>query len=67
MSLDNEYQIFRLCEVMKRTGLSRSTIYDWIRQGTFPHSVNLGCRTVGWLKSDIDTWIKSRTPTNRTN
>jgi prophage regulatory protein len=52
--------ICRLPEVMARTGLSRSTIYDLIRKGKFPSQVNLGPRAVGWVENEIVDWIEAR-------
>lgn len=49
--------ILRLPTVVARTGLSRSTIYLRIKNGTFPLSVRIGSRAVGWLESDIDAWL----------
>lgn len=54
-------RLLRLKEVKMRVGLGRSTIYRWISEGRFPKPVRLGCRSVGWLESTIDSWIKSRT------
>jgi prophage regulatory protein len=45
--------ILRLPAVKARTGLSRSTIYQRIREGTFPPPVNLGKRAVGWLEDEL--------------
>ncbi len=50
-------RFLRLSNVKNRTGLSRSTIYFNISIGTFPRPVSLGARCVGWLESEIDTWI----------
>jgi prophage regulatory protein len=52
--------ILRLPKVILRTGMSRSSIYSAMQQGTFPPSVHLGERSVGWLDSVITTWIDSR-------
>lgn len=49
--------IVRLPGVKARTGLSRSTIYLWVSQGRFPKPVSLGARSVGWISSDLDTWL----------
>lgn len=49
--------LLRLPEVKKRTGLSRSAIYDRMAKGTFPQSVKIGERAVGWLESDIQQFI----------
>ena len=58
-------RILRLKEVKDRTGLSRSTIYLNINQGTFPKSISLGVRSVGWLESDINAWIEERIEESR--
>jgi len=51
----------RMSEVIKRTGLSSSKIYELIRQGAFPKWANLPKIASGWLNSDIERWIESRT------
>ena len=56
----NIYRIIRLPEVKNLTGLSRTTLYERMKVGSFPHTVNLGGRIVGWLESDIRKWIESR-------
>ncbi len=53
-------RILRLREVEARTGLSRSTIYRWRRAGRFPQAVVLGKRSVGWIESEVDEWIRER-------
>lgn len=50
----------RLPEVMKRTGLSRSSIYDLIKQGAFPAQIGIGVRSVAWLESDVAAWIQNK-------
>ena len=52
--------IVRLPTVKGRTGLSRSTIYLRVSQGTFPAPVSLGGRAVGWIESEVDAWIAAR-------
>ena len=44
------HTILRLPDVKRSTGLSRSTIYLRITQGTFPKLVSLGGRAVGGWK-----------------
>lgn len=57
--------ILRLPAVKQRTGLSRSTIYLRIAQGTFPAPVSLGARAVGWVESEVDDWIARRIADSR--
>jgi len=40
-----------------RTGLSRSSIYLRVANGTFPSQVSLGGRAVGWIESEIEAWL----------
>jgi prophage regulatory protein len=49
--------ILRLRQVVARTGLSRSTIYERIHAGEFPAQISLGARAVGWLEADVEAWI----------
>lgn len=58
-------RILRYREVEARTGLSRSTIYRWQAAGRFPPSVVLGRRTVGWIESDVEAWIRERAAESR--
>jgi prophage regulatory protein len=49
--------VLRLPEVKRRTGLSRSSIYNRIAMNEFPKGFSLGGRARGWLESDIEQWI----------
>ena len=53
-------QVLRLRDVILRTGISRSTIYERMSRGAFPKPIRLGERAVGWRDSDIEAWIESR-------
>lgn len=53
-------KFLRLPEVKSRTGFSRSSIYLFVQNGTFPRPVRIGGRAVAWLESDIDAWIEAR-------
>lgn len=54
------YKILRRDAVEQLTGLSRSTIYSMMKEGSFPQSVRLGKRAVGWLESELHAWLTSR-------
>lgn len=56
----SENQLLRLPEVIKQTGLSRSSIYSFMAQGLFPKPIKLGMRAVAWRQSDVDAWVSSR-------
>ena len=55
------HRIIRLPEVKRITGLATSTIYKMIVEGTFPKQRQLGCRSVGWLDSEVLSWVNERT------
>lgn len=59
------HTILRLPAVRVRTGLSRSTIYLRVAQGTFPKSVSLGGRAVGWLEAEVQEWLQRRIDASR--
>ena len=57
--------ILRRKRVEMKAGLGRSTIYEQMAAGTFPKSIKIGPRAVGWLESEIDDWIQSRIQASR--
>jgi prophage regulatory protein len=59
------HSILRLPAVKTRTGLSRSTIYLRVSQGTFPKPVSLGGRAVGWLEEEIQEWLQRQIEASR--
>ena len=59
--------IWRLPEVLRQTGLSRSTIYEMIGRGDFPQQIQLGRRAVGWMAKDVLDRIHAKTDKNPTD
>ncbi|MBE0624548.1 MAG: AlpA family transcriptional regulator [Burkholderiales bacterium] len=59
-TIQREPAFLRRKQVETRTGLSRSTIYQYIKDGVFPKPVPLGPRAVGWLESEVSDWIGER-------
>lgn len=58
--INSDDRILRLREVEALVGLKRSTIYRKMEAETFPHQRGLGGSRVGWLNSEIQTWIRQR-------
>jgi prophage regulatory protein len=52
-------RILRLSAVKAKTGQATSTIYAAMASGNFPRPIPLGERAVGWLESEIDSWIEA--------
>ena len=55
--MSNTERIIRLKTVLARTGLSRSTIYRKIAEGTFPPQVKISVHGTGWHESLVNVWI----------
>ena len=60
-----EQHILRLPPVKAITGLSRSTIYLRMSEGTFPEKISLGSHAVGWLETEIQDWLDERISVSR--
>jgi len=52
-------RILRLPAVLKATGLSRSTLYRKIAQGTFPKQIAISERCAGWRESALQEWLQN--------
>jgi len=52
--------ILRLPDVIKKTALSRSEIYDMIAKGLFPKQIKLTTRSSGWIQSEVEQWVDDR-------
>ncbi|GAB3245065.1 AlpA family phage regulatory protein [Chitinimonas naiadis] len=59
-------KLIRLPELISRTGLSQSAIYDRLNSKsprhdpTFPRQLSLGGNSVAWSEEEIDAWIASK-------
>ena len=47
-------------EVHNITGLSRTTRWRLEREGKFPRRRAISDAAVGWLESEIDSWVAAR-------
>ncbi|MDP1637902.1 MAG: AlpA family transcriptional regulator [Candidatus Nitrotoga sp.] len=57
--------LIRRKEVERLTALSRSRIYDLMKQGTFPKPVRLGAMSVAWEENLVRNWIADRIADSR--
>lgn len=60
--MTDELRLLRQSEVLRRTGLKRSTLYDRIRRNLFPKPVTLfggDRRCVGWVEHEVDAAIRA--------
>ncbi len=54
----DKIKLIKLDTVIEMTTLSRSAIYRGIKEHRFPKQVRLSRRSVAWVESDIQNWIK---------
>jgi prophage regulatory protein len=59
-SAPDDISFLRLPDVLSATGMSKSTIYAMIRADSFPAPVPLGPHTVGWVRSEVQSWAAER-------
>lgn len=52
-------RLIDLKEVTARTTLSKSSIYDLMKDGSFPKQVKLGSRSVAWVESEVEAFVLS--------
>lgn len=60
LTMETKTRLLRFNEVIERTGKSRSVIYVLVNKGEFPTPVRLGAKSVAFVESEIETWIKAR-------
>lgn len=59
MNKQTHPQLFRKPEVLMRTGLSKSTLYNRIKSGLFVPPISLGARAVAFVASEVDAVIQA--------
>ena len=57
--------ILSLPQVCKMTGLCRSSVYQMEADRVFPKRVKIGARSVGWIESEVQAWLRQRVESGR--
>lgn len=58
-------RLLRLREVSAMCGLSRTSIYQAIKDGGFPPPVAIGARARAWIRQEVEDWAWSRVRASR--
>ncbi len=53
-------KLISMSELTEKLGLSRSTIYVMMGEGTFPSPIKIGSKRIAWRVATIDKWITER-------
>ena len=56
-AMPEQDRIIRLKTVLHRSGLSRSTVYRKMNEGTFPPRIKVNINGIGWQESELNRWI----------
>jgi prophage regulatory protein len=51
-------RILRAKDVQDLTGLANSTLYNLVREHSFPKPISLGNKCKGWVDSEVQEWIE---------
>jgi prophage regulatory protein len=65
MELNISPTLLRLPQVMKATGLARSTVYKLVASRSFPVPVRITGRSVAWHAMEVQAWIGERSRVKR--
>ena len=55
--MDSSRRLIFKREVLERTGKSYTTLWTWMRAGSFPRSVVVGGQ-VAWFADELDEWFE---------
>ena len=53
-------ELWSIGTVVQRTGLSRASIYRYVRRNLFPPRRRIGPNRIAWLASEVLAWMQSR-------
>lgn len=63
--MNDEIEFIRLPEVKRLVGFGTTKIYEMASQGEFPKQVQLGARSVAWVKSEVLQWNRDKLAASR--
>lgn len=55
--MNGQDRFLRIGDVTKMAGLSRSTVYAWVRQGRFPAPYQQGPNWSRWSEQEVRLWM----------
>jgi len=60
MQNNNEIKFYRLSQLKEKLSVSRSSIWSWVKDGSFPKPIKLGKNCTAWNSDDVHAWVQSR-------
>lgn len=53
-------QFYRVTDIANLLSVSVSSIWGWVKKGTFPSPIKLSANITAWEVTAVDSWIKAR-------
>jgi prophage regulatory protein len=53
-------RVLRLAALLAVLDISAPTLWRRVKDKSFPQPISLGGRSIGWLQSEVNAWIKAR-------
>ena len=60
-------RLLRLRQVMDRTSLSRTTIFEMVAAQRMPPPIRISDRTTGWIEHEIEAFLRGRIAASRSD
>ena len=60
MQNNKEIQFYRLSQLKQQLSVSRSSIWAWVKEGSFPKPIKLGKNCTAWNAEEVHAWVQSR-------
>jgi prophage regulatory protein len=58
---------YRIPQLIQILNVSKSTIWSWVKDGTFPAPIKLGKNCSAWSSEVVNKWIQSKTNSSLNN
>ena len=52
--------MLRLPQVMQQTGLKKTKLYEFQKEGAFPMRIQITSHSVDWIEEEVNAWIAGR-------
>jgi len=56
----SKFKAFRVKDLTQILGISKESVYNWVRKGKFPPPRKIGERVSIWLEEDIRKWLERK-------
>ena len=56
----NEIKFYRIKQLVELLNVSKSSIWNWVKDGSFPKPIKLASNVTAWKAIDIFNWVSSK-------